>query len=452
MTSPSSFNVSGLLGGVAGSIDTTTLISQMMQAQALPQTMLKNQLSAQQTALSAYQAVNTTVTAVQTAAHAFTDVLSSVWQSTAASSSNAAVVATSSSTAQAGTTIFNVVGLAAAQVTTVKAATDGTVVTTPSNGITITGADGTAHAISLTSGSAADVAAAINSAAVGVRASVVNVDDGTGTGSTIPLLQLNATATGTKAGFTVSGFDDTAPATITQAANAQVGVGDPAAGGYTVSSQSNTFTDMIPGVTFSVNAIVSNVAVTVKTDNGAISDKVQALVDAVNSAANTIGQTTAKGAVLQGSYDVTSLQQSLYAAVSKGGPGGTSLHTYGIDMDSTGKLSFDATAFAAAFTKDPTGTQAAVNDFATSLDTVSTGAIDPTTGNITAAITSANGQITDLNTRINDWTPRLALIQTGLQQKFNAMQTALAKLQSQSSYLTSMLKSMSSGSSSSSSS
>ena len=73
MTTPSSFNVSGLLGGVAGSIDTTALISQLMQAQALPQTMLKNQLSAQQTALSAYQAVNTTVTAVQTAAHAFTE-------------------------------------------------------------------------------------------------------------------------------------------------------------------------------------------------------------------------------------------------------------------------------------------------------------------------------------------------------------------------------------------
>jgi flagellar hook-associated protein 2 len=452
MTTPSSFNVSGLLGGVAGSIDTTTLISQMMQAQALPQTMLKNQLNVQQTSLSAYQAVNTKMTAVQTAAHAFTDLLSTVWQSTAASSSNAAVVATSSSTAQAGSTTFNVLGLAAAQVTTVKAAADGTVVTTPSNGITITGADGTVHSISLTTGSAADVATAINSAGVGVRASVVNVDDGTGTGNTIPLLQLSATATGTKAGFTVSGFDDPAPATITQAANAQVGVGDPAAGGYTVTSQSNTFTGMIPGVTFSVNALVSNVTVTVKTDSGAISDKVQAMVDAVNGAASTIGQTTAKGAVLQGSYDVTSLQQALYGSVSAGGPGGISLHTFGIDMDSTGKLSFDASAFAAEFTKDPAGTQAAINGFATSLDTVATGAVDPASGNITAAITSANGQITDLNTRINDWTPRLALIQSGLQQKFNAMQTALAKLQSQSSYLTSMLKSMSSGSSSSSSS
>ena len=52
MTMPSSFNVSGLLGGTAGQIDTTTLISQLMQAQAIPQTQLQTQLTTLQSASS----------------------------------------------------------------------------------------------------------------------------------------------------------------------------------------------------------------------------------------------------------------------------------------------------------------------------------------------------------------------------------------------------------------
>jgi len=60
MTMPSSFNVSGLLGGTAGQIDTTTLISELMQAQAIPQTQLQTQLTALQSKQSAYQQINST--------------------------------------------------------------------------------------------------------------------------------------------------------------------------------------------------------------------------------------------------------------------------------------------------------------------------------------------------------------------------------------------------------
>src|SRR5437868_3894349 len=109
MTSPSSFNVSGLLSGVAGSLDTTTLITQLMQAQALPQTRLKNQLAVEQAIVSAYQAINTKVSAVQTAAQALT--AASAWTATAASSSTSGVVASSTGSAAVGTTTFDVVQL-----------------------------------------------------------------------------------------------------------------------------------------------------------------------------------------------------------------------------------------------------------------------------------------------------------------------------------------------------
>jgi flagellar hook-associated protein 2 len=392
--------------------------------------------------------VNSKVAAVQTAAQVFTDTLSTVWQSTAAASSDPSVVATSSSTAATGATTFNVLALATAQVSTIAADSSGNVVTDPTQGITITGADGTTHAVSLTSGSASDVAAAINKANVGVRASVVNVDNGSG--GTAPVLQLSATTTGTKAAFTVSaaGGLQNPVQTVVGAANAQVGVGTPGSGGYTVSSQSNTFTNVIPGVTFSVSALASNVTVGVRSDAPTIASKIQDIVDSLNAATGIIGQATAKGAVLQGSYDVTSLQQTLYSAISNGA-NSVSLHSFGIDMDSTGKVTFDSGAFTTAYMNDPTGTQSAINAFAASLNTSTTSAVDPTTGTITAAITSATSQSADLNSKIDDWTSRLADIQTGLQQKYANMQAVLAKLQGQSTYLTSMLKNLNGSSSSS---
>jgi flagellar hook-associated protein 2 len=439
MTSPSSFNVSGLLG--ANSIDTSALIDQLMQAQAIPQTQLKNQLAVEQAIKSAYQAINTRLAALQTAAQALTNPTlptdPTAWTATAATSSSSAVVATSTGLASVGSTTFDVLHLASAQLDTIAADASGNVVTDPTAGITITTADGTAHAISLTSGSAAGVASAVNGANIGIRASVVNTDSGA-------VLQLVAATTGTDAAFTVDPTNFVAaPKTVVTAQNAQIGVGDPLAGGYTVSSQTNTFTDVIPGVTFTVSAPATGVTVSVASDVKAISDKMQALVDAANAAQSEIAKDSAKGAILQGNLDVQMLLRGMAAAVSSGISGGGSLKTYGIDMDTNGVFSFDATAFQAAYTADPSATRTAIaGSFAATLDTLATNASDPTTGTITAAVKSASDASTELNKRIDDWTSRLADIRDRMTIKYNAMQTMLARLQSQSTYLTSMLKNL----------
>ncbi len=439
MTAPSSFSVSGLLGGAAGQIDTTALVGQIMQAAALPQTRLKNQLAVEQAIDTAYQTVTMKITAMQTAAQALTDPFA--WTATSATSSDPGVVATSSTAAVAGTTTFDVLALAKAQISTVAADSSGNVTSTPANGLTITTADGTAHQITLASGSAADVASAVNTANIGVRAAVVNTDTGT-------VLQLSSTSSGAAHSFTSSGFD-TAAQTVVAAQDAQIGVGAGLPGGYTVSSSTNTFTGVIPGVTFSVSALATGVTVTVASDEQSMSDKVKALVDAVNAASSAIGQNIGKGDILQGNSDVQMLQQSLLSAVSQGTASGGSFKTYGIDMDRYGSLSFDPAAFAAAYAADPAGTKTAISgSFATNLDATATMAIDPTAGTLTQGSQSAKDAETALNKQIDTWTTRLADMQVTLQAKYTAMQTALAKLQSQSTYLTSMFKNQSSNSNS----
>ena len=222
----------------------------------------------------------------------------------------------------------------------------------------------------------------MNNAALGIRASVVSTDSG-------PLLQFTSVATGAAGAFTINGLD-TAPQTLVAAQDAQIAVGDPAAGGYTVSSSTNTFNNVIPGVTFSIGAVATGVTVSVSSDASAISDKVKALVDAANAALTELGKDTGKGAVLESNYQINSITDSVLSTVSRGSSG-TSFASVGVQLTSTGSLAFDATAFASAYATDPAKAQATV---ATSLaGALSTLAMNSSTQIVSPLINSGTSQI-----------------------------------------------------------
>jgi flagellar hook-associated protein 2 len=421
----SAFSISGLSSG----IDTASLISQLMTVAAQPQTQLKNQLSVQQNVLSAYQAINTKLTALQTAADAVKQ--ASTWAATKAVSSSTAVVASTTSTAASGSaTTFDVIRMASAQISTVAAT--GAVVASPPNGIDVVDSAGQTHHLALADGSPAAVAAAVNNAAIGIRASVINTDSG-------PLLQFTSVSTGAAGAFSINGLD-TAPQTLVAAQDARIAVGDPAAGGYTVSSSSNTFNNVIPGVTFSIGAIASGVTVAVSSDAAAIGDKVKALVDAANAALTELGKYTGKGAVLESDYQINSITDSVLSTISHGDGAGASFASVGVQLTSTGTLAFDATAFAAAYAADPAKARASA---ATSLSgSLSTLAMRSSTATLSPLINSGTSHVGELNKQIADWDTRLNDQRVAMQTKYTAMEVALQKLQSTSSYLTSALAAM----------
>lgn len=431
----SAFSISGLSSG----IDTTSLISQLMTVAAQPQTALKNQLSTEQSVISAYQALNTKLTAFQAAADAVNQ--ASTWTSTKATSSNPAVVASTTSAATAGSsTTFDVIQLATAQISTLSAAT-GTVVANPQNGIDVVDSAGTTHHLSLADGTVDSVATAVNNAGLGLRAAVVNTDSG-------QVLQFTATTTGSAGAFTINGLDN-APQTLVAAQNAKIAVGNPAAGGYSVSSSSNTFTNAIPGVTFSVGAVATGVTVSVGSDAGAISDKVKALVAAANDVLSTLGTDTGKGAILEGNYQINAITQRVLATVSHGDASGNSFSALGVQLTSTGTFAFDANAFASAYAADPAKTQTSLaGSLASSLSSLASNA---STGTVSPLISSGTSHVSDLNKQISAWDTRLADQQTSLQKKYTAMEVALQKLQSTSTWLASTLGALSNTTSSSTS-
>lgn len=444
-----SIQISGLLGGTAGKIDTDALVSALMAAKSMPKQQLQLQVANQQKVTQAYQGLNTTMQAITTAASKALDTDS--WSATKATSSSSTVVATSSSTAAVGASTFDVTSLAKAQVSTAKAV-GGDWVTDYTQGIDITiGKDDDGndivHHLDLDSASVEDIAKAVNNAGIGVRAAVINVDDGAG--GTTQVLQFSSAKTGTDNKFSVTGLTQAVTgaagdaSTITAAQNAQITVGNPAAGGYTISSQTNTFTDAMPGVTFTVSKVETGVTVSVASDTSQVAGVVDAMVSAVNSARLAVDNYAGKGGVLQGDSTARSLVQDMSFVFSSATASGKSLTEYGIDMSKDGLLSFDQDVFATAYAADPNGTMQAIADaVATPLKNISEASSAPVTGTISQLITSGTDRVTDLNGQIDSMTERLNKTEEQLRLKYIAMQTSLAKLQSQGDWLTSMFKSM----------
>jgi flagellar hook-associated protein 2 len=448
----STSSVSGSsISGLASGIDTSSIITQLMQVESQPQTNLKNKVTAEQSIITAYQSVNTRMKALQTAADTLTQL--TAWQAATATSSSPGLAVTAAAGAPSGSYNFDVTALAKAQVTTAVVPSSGAITNGGGLDISINGAAPT-H-INITTDTAADAATAINSANVGVQAMVVNTDQGT-------VLQLSATKTGTANSFAISGLNAT-PITQTAAADAQIAVGDPAAGGYTVTSSSNSFTNLIPNVTLTATQIQSGVTVTVASNSASIANQMQAMVDAANAALTEIGNQTTytpaatgstaagKAGPLLSDLGVQDLQGNILSAVSAGSNGYGSFSQLGVQLDKDGQYTFDRNAFLAAYAADPTKVQNAVQNstdgLATKLKSVADKATDFTTGTLTTAIQGANDYVSSLNTEIDGWTTRLQDKQAALQQQFTAMETALGKLKDQSNWLSGQLASLPSTSS-----
>jgi flagellar hook-associated protein 2 len=424
-------------------MSTSQVIAQLMQLEARPQTQLKSQVSRQNLVISAYQAVNSRMATLKSAAEAFTapnalTPTNPTWKSVKAASSAPSVTATATTGATVGNVTFDVTALAKAQVTTASVAAGGPVTT--GSGLDLTVAGTTTH-LNVTTDTAQGVADTVNAAKLGVTAAVVTTTTGT-------VVQFSGDKTGAANTFTVAGLSS-ATTNITSAADAKITVGDPAAGGYVVTSAGNTFTNILSNVTLNVSKLEAGVTVSVAADQDAIADKMQALVDAVNGTLSQISQyttynSTAKsGGPLTGDFTVRQLRDQTLSAISGGMTGYGSFKQLGVELDKTGKLKFDRSAFLVAYNADPAKVQNGVaNGLAKSMGTVAKAATDFTTGTLTTSIQSGNDQIRDLNDRIRDWDTRLEMRKKMLQRQFGAMEAALGKLKNQSGWLAGQIGSL----------
>jgi flagellar hook-associated protein 2 len=466
-------------------MDTTNMIKQLMQVEAAPQTRLKTKVASAQTAVSSYQTVNSKVSALKGAADSLSQLSS--WRSIKATSSSTTVTATASTNlnATSGSLTFDVTSLASKQMTTmpVQTFTDGDgdgkldtkpVAITGATSITVTPGSYDTNGVFTSSGnpktidisadqSASGIAKAINAAGAGATAFVMP------TSPTDGVLQITGSKTGAGNGFQIDGLDGTgtsgaSPAsTYASSAALQMTGGDGTK--YSVSSDTNTFTGLMAGVTITVSQKETGVTIDASNDLSAIASKFQAMVDAANGALTEIGNQTAydastkQGSPLTGDFSVRNMQQQILSAVSQGLsypdpkftpdpnnpsakadtiPFGT-LKKFGIQLDSTGQLTFDSAAFTAAYNADPTKIQQAGMALGDQFEKLS----GNMSTNLTSVITGRNNEIDSLNTQISDWDVRLSAKQQALQKQYSDLEVALGKLKNQSSWLSGQLAGLS---------
>jgi flagellar hook-associated protein 2 len=439
-------SVDGLISGM----DTTSLIAQLLKAEAGPQLALKERLSASQTSASAYRTVNTTFAAVRAAAEAVLKPDS--WTPTKATSSSTNVSVSAGAAAATGSLTLKVTQLAKAH--SVVQHNAGWTATTSAAGFSsldVYAADGVTKKGTITVGGTqtlADAAAAINASSYDLSAAIVQ--EGPGKFA----LQVTSKKTGAANEFKLTGAGTFDPNVQGQDAKISIGSITP----YTVSSDTNTFASVMPGTTFTVNKDdpATDVTLTVASDPDAVANKVQSLVDAVNAAIGAVKTYTNNSegstAALKGDFSVGQMVGQLLDAVSFAVGADGSPAKVGFELTKDGKVTFTKAKFLTALKDDPALAQrmiagraagtapdgtavTAVTGLADRLLSVAKTASDSTTGSL---VKLAEGQDTlgkDIQDKIDAWDLRLAKRKEMLTRQFTAMETALSSLKNQSTWL-----------------
>lgn len=441
--------------GLGSGLDTSSMVTQLMAVEAQPQTILKNRVTTQQSAVTALQSVNTKALALKAAAQklyqpATPDVMSkdatnTTWKAVKATSSSDSVTTSTIPPAQAGTLRFNVTSLADSFYVATAAVAANTPITGEPPTLQFTLADGTTATVNPSSSSIASVVAAINSANLGIHAATIGQADGT------MRLQLSSAKTGSEQSFSVQGLTVATPITH-QGHDAVLDFGD----GLTASSSSNTFKDLMPGTSVTVSKLENDVTISTAQDTDGMVSDVKGMVDSLNSLLSEIKTKSAwtaptgSGASgtsgpLTGDSTVRSLSMALQSAISSTG---VSPADAGISIGSDGTYSFDQDKFSKLLASDPDKAQALTSAFAQRVGDIAAAATDKTSGSLTTAVTDRQSTIKDLNQQVDAWTDRLALRKEALQKQFSALDVAMQASNSTLSWLSGQLSSLSSSSSS----
>ncbi|MHB1785231.1 MAG: flagellar filament capping protein FliD, partial [Acidimicrobiales bacterium] len=213
--------------------------------------------------------------------------------------------------------------------------------------------------VSTGNGSLASVVSNINAAGAGVSASAVQV------GTNNYVLELSSSTTGVNGDLSVdtNAFASSSLGTLvvaTAGANAKIQVGG--SGGFTLSSPTDTFTGLLPGLSATVAAVSSTpVTLTVSPDATAAATQVQTMVTAANTALADIQKyagydaSTKQAGPLMGSPLLQGLTNQVLGII--GSAMGTSTlgngQSVGITL-SNGTINFDQSVFKTAYSSNPT--------------------------------------------------------------------------------------------------
>jgi flagellar hook-associated protein 2 len=223
--------------------------------------------------------------------------------------------------------------------------------------------------------------------------------------------------------------------------------------GITVHRQSNTVNDLVPGLSFSLQATSTTPqTITLAASTTSLSTALGSFVTAYNGVQNQLSGETGKGGGSLGGSDVilqaSDLLRQIAGYHSSGSASSSSIQSLsdvGVSFDATGQASFDPTVLSGL-------NDAQINSAFTFIGTATTGfgsvgnslsqLSDPVTGLIQAQQASYTATDTRLKSQINDLQARITNLQTATQSRLAKFDTLIATLQSQQTVLAASIQSV----------
>jgi flagellar hook-associated protein 2 len=448
----SSSSSSTLFNGTSRySADFQSVISRSVSIASLQLNLMESQATTLTNQKTEASLLDSKLTALQSAVTGLSTALGSSSYSAATSDSTIATVSTGTNVT-AGTYTIEVTDLGSYNNTM---SADGlTKVTDPSSGnlsprtnFTLTAGGET---YSFTAANLNAMVSAINGSGLSVQASLVNVGS-----SSAPDYRLSVQ--GTKLGaLAISLTDDDATPSPTEMLSTQAdgGLASYKVNGYSTAATSDSRTvEIAPGVT--VNLLAASGAgkattITVSRTTASVKNALASFVTAYNAATTEVANNRGDGG---GALTGDSLIQTISNALSQiqGYSPGTgsfsSLEDLGVQVDQTGQLSFDTSVFDTATAGKLTDLTNFLGGTTTSgflkvaTDALS-GLENTDSGAVTTTINLLSTEITSQNDSISAEQDRITLMQTNLQSQMAAADAAIAALEQQASYITSLFGAM----------
>jgi flagellar hook-associated protein 2 len=465
--------------GIGSGLDINSIITQLVAVERVPLTKLETEVKALETKLSTYGKIKSAISSLRDSASALTR--SETWNKTVGASSDpGAVAVTTGATTKAGNYAIQVNQLAAAQSNatglipaTPTAQFQGTLTIelgtwnadqsgfTPKTGATAVSIDVGPPAESL-----AQLRDKINAAGSGVIASVLTDASGS-------RLVLRSAAPGASNGFRVSVADadgnngdglglsalafDPSAGILTMAQALAAANASATLNNLPIVSESNTLTDVLDGMTLTLNRVTSGpVLLSAAQDTPALRKSVDAFVTAYNDLNKLMADqtkldtTNKKGDTLHGdsaAVAIRSQMRQLLGITSAASTTFTRLSEVGFDVQRDGSITLNETKIASALA-NPTEARKlfgnvdtvvpANNGIATQIRTMT----DRLLGNDGTITTRSEGlrKRIDLNQDRQDALEgRIAQVEKRLRAQYTALDRQMAQLNSLSGYITQQL-------------
>ncbi len=439
--------------GIGSGLDINGIISKLMEIERKPIYALDKKQSAIEAKISAYGSLKSKVADFQTAMQKLSSVASfKLFQATP--QDETVLTASASSTAAPGSYAINITSLAERDKVASKAYTDANAVVGQGTLTLSVGGNSFQLTIDSSNNTVTGIRDAINNATnnTGVTASIVTdvngahlvlASDKTGVAN-----NLTVTVAGDSDGNntdnaglsaltydTASGITNSTAITVASDATAVVD-------GFNVTSSSNTFANVLDGVSFTAKAVGST-TLDVTRDDAAIKDAVNQFVDSYNALRTEIKNR--RQGDLQGDNTLLSIERQMNDILNAGSAITGSSFSYlvqiGISIDKNGVMSVDDTTLSDVMKSDFNSfvnTFTAADGFANRFASFATNllATDGLLDAKSSGLQISSDAIADQKLKIED---RLVSVERRLRAQFTAMDTLVASLSATGNYLTQQL-------------